>query len=160
MTELILTALRRRGKPGTAGEIVDIANGLAVEAAWPKRYWARSAQQAVAVLKRLETNGQVEKAGLTRENGMERPMWQPKDGCYDSRAPLPDPPATAEKNHPVDTLTRAQLCAIFDVHSDVVFEATRQQQALIDFVSAQTRQFSEVINRAKRQLEAHGLPAA
>lgn len=155
MNELLLCALLRRGRPGAAFDLVDEANALAMDAGWPRRYHVTSVNKAAAALGHMARNGVVRKAGTVKDCGNERPLWEPVHG-YDRSAPIPDPPSAAK--HPLDAMTRSQLCAVFDVLDELVMEGERQRRALAEYTRTQLAQFESTILRAKRQLAAVGLP--
>ena len=99
MNELLICALKRRGQPGTAGDLYDDAIGLAQDAGWPRRSWTQtSVQQAAALLKGMAQRGEIERVGSRKENGRDVPMFAPRPHSdplasrWDPCAPLPDAP--------------------------------------------------------------------
>ena len=100
MNELILCALRRRGRPGTAAQLYDEAIALAQDAHWPRGAWAgHSVQKVAAVLRGLAGRKIVRQADIVKENGMPRPPWEPTDG-WDAHAAIPALPRIAREAAP------------------------------------------------------------
>jgi len=160
MKELLLCALKRQGKPATAGDLTDAACALAMEAGWPRRTWANLQPRAVAgVLKSLRHRREVEEVGERAENGRSVPLFQPRDG-WDAKAPMPAAPDPEGEDHPLHGTTNRQKFVLFDVMDSCLNAAARQRSELNELVNRHNRELAELAARAKRELMAAGLEGA
>jgi hypothetical protein len=157
MSQLLLCALHRRGKPSTAGDIHETALGLAMNAGWPRSEWPTNPKQVAALLKGMIKAGDVMQVDCSRENGRDVPMFQPICGAgFDSEYEMPDPPAKPKKSD-LDGMTKPQIYALVDVLEALVHEGARQRRELGSLLVRQLEEFERTTERAKRQLLAAGI---
>lgn len=156
--ELLLCALARRGCPSTAGELADVAIGLAMASGWPRWTWeGEPAKKASRLLQAMATKGDVVRAGVRRENSRDVPLYGLSDRPYDAHAPVPDAPDPDGTDHPFVGLTRRQQFAIFDALDTSAQIATRHRAEMRDLIARHDRELAEHAARAKRDLLAAGL---
>jgi hypothetical protein len=165
MKELLLCALKRHGKPATAGEIADAAIALAMAEGWPRRSWlVISAKSASGKLKEILRTGDVIRCAHGRlENSVERPLYEPIGG-YDARAPLPQIPDSTGEDHPLHGKTLRQQFVIHDIGDMGLELRDRQYTELVEslmgvlqLIRKHSTEFAEYRARAKSRLFEVGL---
>lgn len=156
MNRLVLCALHRAGQPATAGDLYDMAVGLAMDEGWPRRSWSTSSIQSVAALLRgMESRGEVHRQGTRTENGRPVPLWALEH--YDPDAEIPPPPAPEGTDHPLHGRTRRQTYVLFDVLDDLVATHSRQRAEADDLWRRHARELETLARQAKQHLVSAGL---
>jgi hypothetical protein len=159
MTErpaLIICALRRGGAPSTAADVYDLALMLAQEARWPREQWPKSPQQVSAMLRQLEALKCVSRSGMTKENGIPRPLWIPR-ADFDKTAEIPQPPESARDIDKVAGLTPEQTLSLFDRLQDVADTLMTQRRDALALFDRQQHNLDRSIGRLREQLVTLGL---
>lgn len=153
---LLLTALTRRGAPGTAGDVFDAAMGLAMSANWPRRTWEQSSVKTVSrLLQSLESRGEVLRAGARKEGGRDVPLYGV--ARYDLDAPMPARPDPVGPEHPLNGMNRRQMFVLFDAQDVMLQALTRQHGELRALVDRHLRDLADLAQRTRRDLLDAGL---
>lgn len=156
MNRLLLCVLNRAGEPQTAGDLYDAAVALAMDEGWPRRTWSASNVQRVAALMRgMESRGEVHREGSRPENGRQVPLWALAE--YDRNAEIPAPPAPEGADHPLHGRTRRQTYVLFDVLDDLVATHSRQRAEADDLWRRHARELETLARQAKQHLVSAGL---
>lgn len=113
MKQLLLCALHRIGNPAAASQVMDRAIALALDAGWPNHHIPKSVHKVSAELRNMERDGLIASPGDVRDDGKDRPAYQPRQPI-DSGMECPEPPNETPKGHPIDHLERHQVIALFD----------------------------------------------
>jgi hypothetical protein len=158
MKELLICALKRHGKPGTAGDILDMAMSLGMQANWSRNRMPASVKQVSALLKGMVAHGEALKAGSRSENSRDTPMYAPHD-CFDPSAPMPAEPAPLAEDHPLHGMSQRQKYVLFDVLDRYLATYIRQRTTVREMLDQQERELTELAAAVKRDLMAAGLEA-
>lgn len=151
MKELLICALKRHGKPGTAGDLFDEAVALALQAAWPRSAYAGSPKSASRLLQGMVSSGTLQAVGSVREGGVDRPIYAPIDG-YDSTYPMPREPDPSGEANWLNGKSKPQLLAIFGIYDRSVGEINRNYGELKAFHDRTHREFEEIRERHQKGL--------
>jgi hypothetical protein len=152
---LYLAALSRAADAVTTADVVDTAVGLAIATGWtPADITAVTPRRAAKELEAMARAGQVLRAGSARVDGTDRPVW-----CLPSPAAheVPPPPRQVRQSGELESLTRSQRMALFDVMDSLLFEQRSQRMALSAFLAQQEAEFGAILERARQRLVGAGI---
>lgn len=140
-----------------ASEVRSKAMTHADRAGWsPAQRALLTPQVVTAILKRLENTGIVVRMTVTvRENGHDVPKWH--SDVARSLFPVPPPPSSERKPHPLAGLSTAQQYAIFDTMGRALEHAAEANMELVAAIQKQAKTFGELVDGVKRDLIAAGL---
>lgn len=159
--KLLLCALLRRGKPGTAAEIVDDANALVIAHNLPHSWIFKTVPKASGILKALR-NRKIVSAPITKmENGREVPQWVPV-AEWDPNADLPDVDVAAE-SEVREELKTLDFESIVTVFLALRMTITAQHQVISAFSNTfrdQFEQYQRTLDRSQQMLMSSGMAAA
>lgn len=154
--ELLLAALHRHGAPCTAGELTDVAVGLAMGAGWPRRTWESPNVRAVSrQLQVMADVGSVIRCAARRENGREVPTYGL--GVYDRATAVPDAPQRDRSEHPLSSMTARQRFTLFDVQDALLQTMARHRDEHNALLDRHARELADLAARNRRELVAVGL---
>lgn len=166
---LLMCALKRYGKPATAGDLTDAAIALAMDAGWTRHSWQAVTPQVVAALLRgAESRSEVERKGDRFENGRKTPLWAPisvkgnssafkeKELAFDADAPIPPAPDPEGADHPLNGKTKRQQYVMFDSVDTLLHLHQRLSRETQELIERHQRDIADALTRTKQQLLAAG----
>lgn len=156
--KLLLCALLRRGKPGTAAELVDDANALVFAHDLPRSWLIKTVPKGYGMLKALRNRGSVSTPITKMENSREVPQWTPV-AEWDPNAVLPDVESEIEDDLR-EELKKLDFDKIVTLFVALRITITAQHQALAALALASRDQFDQLqraLDRSQQLLIGIGL---
>jgi hypothetical protein len=127
--ELLLCALRRAGKPLTAGDAVDAATGLAIGEGWDPAQLEELTTKAASKLLQNMVGHQVITGTPLYDETCRRAVPSYPVEVYDTQAPIPESPRLKlhrpEKTSPYAGRNKVKLLAILETHDDILESVSR-----------------------------------
>jgi hypothetical protein len=144
LSQIVLAALHKAGKPSTSADLEDIAQGLAVEHGWPDGVIESLTRMSIAArLRYMSKTGILIVNGSTRdEHGRETAVYEPVGG-FDPNHEAPAP-IQSGNDSPYGDLTRGQLLTILEVQDEMLSETSRFLQSMQDLSARARTQLADV----------------
>jgi len=120
--ELLLCALRRAGRPLTAGDAVDAAVGLATAEGWEPAQLEELTVKSASKLLQNMVGKQIELGSPTYDTQSHRAVPTYTVAVYDAKAEVPPAPQIRlhrpDKASPYNGMNKVKLLAILETHDD------------------------------------------